>query len=78
MLYGSRRADEILLKEELEALAASCDKVKVVHVLSDDPGAEGYEHGFITAELIKNAPLPLTTPFLYAALWICINIWSRR
>ncbi len=53
LLYGSRRADEILLKEELEDLAASCDKIKVVHVLSDDPGAEGYEHGFITADLIK-------------------------
>jgi len=53
LLYGSRRHDEILLKEELEALAASCDRIKVVHVLSDDPDAEGYEKGFLTAELIK-------------------------
>lgn len=53
LLYGSRRHDEILLKKELEALAASCDRVKVVHVLSDDPEAEGYEQGFLTAELIK-------------------------
>ena len=29
-----------------------CPKVKVVHVLSDEE-AEGYEHGFINAELIK-------------------------
>lgn len=53
LLYGSRRHDEILLKKELEDLVASCDRVKVVHVLSDDPQAEGYEKGFITAELIK-------------------------
>ncbi|HRS20652.1 MAG TPA: 2Fe-2S iron-sulfur cluster-binding protein, partial [Clostridia bacterium] len=53
LLYGSRRHDEIVLKKELEALSASCDKIKIVHVLSDDPQAEGYEHGFLTAELIK-------------------------
>ena len=57
ILYGSRTADGILLKDEIEALAAkSGGKVKVVHVLSDDE-KEGYEHGFITAELIqKYAP----------------------
>ena len=53
LLYGSRRHDEILLQKELEALAASCGKIKIVHVLSDDPQAEGYEQGFLTAELIK-------------------------
>ena len=53
ILYGSRTKDTILLKEELEAVAArSNSRVKIVHVLSDE-AAEGYEHGFITAELIK-------------------------
>ena len=53
ILYGSRRADGILLKEELEVLAAkSGGRVKVVHVLSDEE-KEGYEHGFLTAELIR-------------------------
>ena len=53
ILYGSRTKDTILLKEELEAVAArSNSRVKVVHVLSDE-AAEGYEHGFITAELIR-------------------------
>ena len=53
ILYGSRTKDTILLKEELEAVAArSNGRVKVVHVLSDE-AAEGYEHGFITAELIR-------------------------
>lgn len=57
ILYGSRTADGILLKDEVEALAAkSGGKVKVVHVLSEEE-KEGYEHGFITAELIqKYAP----------------------
>jgi len=53
ILYGSRKADGILLKDEIEAVAArSGGRVKVVHVLSEDK-LEGYEHGFINAELIK-------------------------
>lgn len=53
ILYGSRTADGILLKTEIEELAArSNGKVKVIHVLSEEE-KEGYEHGFLTAELIK-------------------------
>ncbi len=52
LLYGSRTRDGILFKDELDALEAACPAFKVVHVLSDE-AAEGYEHGFITAELIK-------------------------
>ena len=53
ILYGSRRADGILLKEEIEAVAArSGGKVKVFHVLSEEEKA-GYEHGFIDAGLIR-------------------------
>ena len=53
ILYGSRKADGILLKEEIETLAArSGGRVRVVHVLSDEE-KPGYEHGFITAELIR-------------------------
>ena len=53
ILYGSRRADGILLKEEIEAVAArSGGKVKVIHVLSEEEKA-GYEHGFIDAGLIR-------------------------
>ncbi len=55
LLYGSRNYDNILFREELEALAKKCDKIKVVHVLSGDDAqaSEGIEKGFITAELIK-------------------------
>ena len=57
ILYGSRVKENILLREELEEAAAKSNgKVKIVHVLSDET-AEGYEHGFLTAELIqKYAP----------------------
>ena len=54
LLYGSRNYENILFREELEALAEKCDKIKVVHVLSDDKRKhKGTEKGFITAELIK-------------------------
>ena len=53
LLYGSRNYDNILFREELDELAKN-DKIKVVHVLSDDANApEGTEKGFITADLIK-------------------------
>lgn len=55
LLYGSRNYDNILFREELEALTKKCSKIKVVHVLSDDDAqdSDGIEKGFITAELIK-------------------------
>lgn len=52
LLYGSQKADSIVYKAELDELEKATDKFKVVHVLSNDDSA-GYEHGFITAELIK-------------------------
>lgn len=56
LLYGSRTADTIVYKKEFDDIEAKTDKVKVVHVLSHEEKA-GYEHGFISAELIeKYAP----------------------
>lgn len=52
ILYGSRTADGIVYKKELDEVCAVCDRVHVVHVLSDEEH-EGCEHGFITAELIR-------------------------
>lgn len=53
ILYGSRTADNILLGDELAGVAArSNGRVKVVNVLSDEE-KEGYEHGLLTAELVK-------------------------
>ena len=50
ILYGSAKSDDIIFKEQLDAIKS--DKVHVVHVLSDDPDWKG-EKGFLTAELIK-------------------------
>lgn len=52
VLYGSKNRDEILFAEEFTEIVAKTDKVKLVNVLSEEE-AEGYEHGFITADLIK-------------------------
>ena len=51
ILYGCRTEADILLKQELDELA-SHDGIRVVYVLSDEEKA-GYEHGFISAELIR-------------------------
>ena len=56
ILYGSRAADSILLCDELnDAAARSGGKIKIVNVLSDDEGNTdpAFEHGFISADIIK-------------------------
>ena len=64
LLYGSRTQADILYVDELAELCAATDKLKVVHVLSEEK-AEGFEHGFLSAELIqKYAPRDYT-------LYIC-------
>lgn len=56
ILYGSRRHDNILLGDELQAIAKQTSKVKVVNILSDED-LPGYEHGFISRDIItKYAP----------------------
>ena len=53
ILYGNRTRESVMLKEELDAIVKRANnKVRVVHVLSDEK-VRGYEHGFIDAELIK-------------------------
>ena len=52
ILFGSRTEESILFRKELDDIAAQTDKVKVVHVLSDEK-KNGFENGFITADLIK-------------------------
>lgn len=55
ILYGSRNYDSIIFKKELDELVKKCDRIKVVHVLSDSDikVKKKDEKGFITAELIK-------------------------
>ena len=53
LLYGSRTKADILFLDEFEALEkASGGKFRLVNVLSGEE-VEGYEHGFLTAELIQ-------------------------
>lgn len=52
VLYGSRTKADILFGEEFDSIMKKTDKVRLVNVLSEEE-AEGCEHGFITAELIK-------------------------
>lgn len=56
LLYGSKNRDSILFFDELLEITQKTDKVKVIHILSDDnadASGDGFEKGFITAELIK-------------------------
>ena len=56
ILYGSRTEGSILFRHELESITEATDRVRVVHVLSDEK-KDGFENGFITADLIrKHAP----------------------
>ena len=50
ILFGARREQDIILREQLEKLVS--DRVRVVYVLSDEKKA-GYEYGFIGADLIR-------------------------
>ncbi len=52
LLYGSRTKADILFKDEFDQIAKTCDKVKVVYVLSAETDKD-CENGFLTAELIK-------------------------
>lgn len=52
VLYGSRTENDILFKKEFDEISKRTDKVKVIYVLSDEK-IDGYENGFITAELVK-------------------------
>jgi|LSQX01.2.fsa_nt_gb ferredoxin-NADP reductase len=52
IIFGSKTEEAILFKSELDKICAECNKVKVIHVLSDEK-KEGYEHGLISVDLIK-------------------------
>ena len=54
LLYGSRKECDILYHSELAEIAKTTDKVKIIHILSDEK-KEGFEYGFITADVIQSA-----------------------
>lgn len=52
LLYGNRTQNSIMFKKEFDELQKRSSKIKVIHVLSDEK-IDGFENGFITAELVK-------------------------
>ena len=52
ILYGSRTAESVLFRDEFDQIMSQTDKVEVIYVLSDEERA-GFEHGFITADMIR-------------------------
>ena len=52
ILFGSRTEESILFRDEFDKIMSETDKVKVVHILSDEK-KKGFENGFITADRIK-------------------------
>lgn len=52
LLYGSRTLEDTMFQKDLKELEANCSRIKLVNIFSDEQ-CDGYEHGFITAELIK-------------------------
>lgn len=52
LLYGCKCEADAVFQDEFREIAASCDRFRLVNVLSDEP-SEGCEKGFITADLIR-------------------------
>ena len=52
LLYGSRTKADAVFSDEIASWAQSCPKIRLVNVLSEET-ADGCEHGFITADLIR-------------------------
>ena len=50
LLYGAKKEEDLIFRTELDALQS--DRFRVIYVLSDEK-REGYEHGFIGADLIR-------------------------
>ena len=52
LLYGSRTLEDAIFQQELTELSARCSRIRLVNVLSHEQ-REGFEQGFLTAELIR-------------------------
>lgn len=62
LFYGARKEEQIAFREELEALKEQ--GIRVIYVLSDET-KEGFEHSFVSAQLIeKYADIKQSTFFL--------------
>ena len=84
ILYGSVKHTDIVCGEELAAVEKACPRVRVIHVMSDDPEWEG-EKGFITTELIRKyscgipsetntADRPVDTSYFFCGPWAMYRV----
>lgn len=76
ILYGSRNHSDICMGEELAAAeAAAGGRVKVVHIMSDDPEWEG-ETGFVSRELIEKYSVPDCT-YMFCGPLVMLNFVQK-
>ena len=52
LIYACKKQSDVLFEREFNAIAEACPKFKVLYLLESEE-KEGYEHGLITAELVK-------------------------
>lgn len=52
ILYGAKTEEDIIFHKHLDELSKKCNDINVVYILSEEE-KEGYEHGFITKEIIE-------------------------
>lgn len=64
IIYGNKTEEDIIFKDELLSLENKSNKIKVIHVLSNEKSNQ-YEHGFISKEIIeKYAPIEAYSIFV--------------
>ena len=72
LIYGNNTTQDIMLKKEIDAMAASSGgRLKVTYVVgktANDTSGQGGEHGWIDAEKLKRLAFP---PSSDSQMWIC-------
>lgn len=60
LIYANVNEEDILLREEIDALAAECPNIKVHYVLNNPPEAWKGSVGFVTPEIITANTFPVS------------------
>jgi hypothetical protein len=77
ILFGSRTAESVLFRDEFDQIMSQTDKVEVIYVLSDEERA-GFEHGFITADMIRKYAGDDTLDYNCAVVCSCAEFRPRE
>ncbi|MFJ5779514.1 FAD-binding oxidoreductase [Streptomyces sp. NPDC093094] len=65
LIYGSRTPDDVIFREELDALAADHPNIRVDHVIAEPGNGWAGPTGLLTAALIKTLAGPLDRRMVY-------------